>query len=141
MTAESTCEHTHAIQPVPFPLYRWTPTPVLNAQTKEQQGRGAQDRESVWGRVSLGTHHQAASRLGWDSMTLRQTKLPAHRSLSFSHQYHWLLFSFISLRALTAILHICCYLLFALSSYCPIDSHNQIILEREQADEMHSAHH
>lgn len=112
MTTLYTCEHTHAIQPFHFPLQRSTPTPVPQAQTKEQKRCGAQDGESIWGLVSLGKHH-AASHRSWDSRTLRQTKLLAHRSPSFSHQYHWLS-SFISLCALVAILYICCATYFLL---------------------------
>lgn len=88
-------------------LYRSTPTPVLHAQTKEQKRCGTQDRESIRGLASLGKHHHAASHVGWDSATLHQAKLLSHRSLSFSHQYHWLLFSFILLCAFAAILHVC----------------------------------
>lgn len=88
MTALHMWEHIHATEPVHFPLYRSTPTPVLHAQTKEQKRCGTQDRESIRGLASLGKHHHAASHVGWDSTTLHQAKLPSHRSLSFSHQYH-----------------------------------------------------
>lgn len=102
-----TWTHTHAVRPVHFPLYRSTPTPVPHAQTKEQKHCGAQDRESIRGLVSLGKHHRTVSHLSWDSRTPHQTKPVAHRPLSFNHQYHWLLTSFISLCALVPILHIC----------------------------------
>lgn len=117
MTVLYICEHTHAIQPVHFPLYIPTPTAVLHAQIKEEKGCGAQDRESIQGLASLGKHHHTASLLSWDSTTLWQTKISLLQSrISLTFFFHFIMWS------CSYFTHVPCYLFFALSGYCLIDS-------------------
>lgn len=131
MTALDICEHTRNTH---FPLYRSTPTPVLHAQSKEQKRCGAQGRESIRGPVSSGKHHHAASHQSWDSTTLRQTKLLAHRSLLQSSISLTSFFFHFIVCSCSYFTYMSCYLFFALSGYCPNNSFNQIILETQQAD-------
>lgn len=108
---------------------------------QKPKNRSAAEHRTGDGPCYLGKTHHTASHQSWDSTILCQTRLPAHRSLFFSHQCHWLHFSDILLDALVAILHTVCYPFFALSGYCSINSFNQIIFETQQGDEMHTAHH
>lgn len=108
-------------------------------QKPKKKSCGAQERESIWGLVSVNKHHHTASHLSWDSTAPHQTK-PLATDLSFSViDTTELPFPFILLSSLVAIFHLLCYLFFSLSGY--INPLKQVLSKAQQADEMHLTHH
>lgn len=67
--------HTHNTAKFTFPCTDQHPhQSCMHKPKKKRKRRKAQDRESIWGLVSVSKHHHTASHLSWDSTTLHQTK-------------------------------------------------------------------